>query len=142
MSTRITALDAAIMANFLPKIFPAAVAAASRSISRRLRTPRHRAAHEAIAGAPRHRLRGGGWRVDRCACAGLPAALAPITRAELEDADEVFITSTAGGVMPVSRVMSRIMGNDRPGPVFARIHDAYWAWHADPRHATPVRATP
>ena len=76
--------------------------------------------------------------LEVCDSLGLPAALATITRAELEDADEVFITSTAGGVMPITRVMGRIMGNDRPGPVYQRVHDTYWAWHRDPRFATPV----
>jgi branched-chain amino acid aminotransferase len=78
--------------------------------------------------------------LEVCDSLGIPAAIAPVTRAELEEADEVFITSTAGGVMPVSRVMGRIMGNDRPGPVFTKIHDTYWQWHDDPRFTTPVRA--
>ena len=77
--------------------------------------------------------------LEVCASLGLPAAIAPVTRAELEDADEVFLTSTAGGVMPVSRVMGHIMGNDRPGPVFAQVRDTYWAWHRDPQFRTEVR---
>ena len=41
--------------------------------------------------------------------------------------------------MPISRVMTRIMGNDRPGPLSTKIHDTYWQWHEDPRLRTPVR---
>ena len=78
--------------------------------------------------------------LEICASLGIPAAIAPVTRAELEEADEVFITSTAGGVMPVSRVMGRIMGNDRPGPLSTKIKDTYWQWHDDPRLRTPVRS--
>ena len=48
---------------------------------------------------------------------GIPAEVAPLPRDALEDADEVFAATTAGGVMPVSRVGGRILGNDRPGPV-------------------------
>ena len=77
--------------------------------------------------------------LEVCESLGLAAAIAPVTRAELEEADEVFITSTAGGVMPITRVMGHIMGNDRPGPVFRRVHDTYWAWHRDDRFRTPVR---
>ncbi|MCB1380581.1 MAG: aminotransferase class IV [Alphaproteobacteria bacterium] len=77
--------------------------------------------------------------LEVCDSLGLPVRVGAVTRAELEEADEVFLSSTAGGVMPVSRVMGHIMGNDRPGPVFQRVHDTYWAWHADPRYATPVR---
>ena len=77
--------------------------------------------------------------LEIAASLGIAAALAPITRAELEDAGEVFLTSTAGGVMAITRVMSRILGNDRPGPVTAQIHDTYWRWHDDERLRTPVR---
>lgn len=80
--------------------------------------------------------------LEICDSLGIPPAIAPVTRAELEDADEVFISSTAGGVMPISRVMTRIMGNDRPGPLSTKIRDTYWQWHDDPRLRTPVRAVP
>ena len=78
--------------------------------------------------------------LELCEQAGITAAIAPITRAELEDADEVFAATTAGGVMPVSRVGGRILGNDRPGPVSLRLKAAYWQAHADGWHRTPVRA--
>jgi branched-chain amino acid aminotransferase len=77
--------------------------------------------------------------LEVCESLGVPAAVAPLTRAELEDADEVFLCTTAGGVMPVSRVMTRILGNDRPGPITMKIHDTFWAWHRDPRLSTPVK---
>jgi branched-chain amino acid aminotransferase len=78
--------------------------------------------------------------LELCEQAGITAAIAPITRAELEDADEVFAATTAGGVMPVSRVGGRILGNDRPGPVSLRLKRAYWQAHADGWHRTAVRA--
>ncbi len=78
--------------------------------------------------------------LELCAELGIPAAIAPVPRALLEDADEVFLATTAGGVMPVSRVGPRIMGNDRPGPLSARLKEVYWAKHAEGWHATPVRA--
>jgi branched-chain amino acid aminotransferase len=77
--------------------------------------------------------------LELCAMEGVPAAVAPITRAELEDADEVFAATTAGGVMPVSRVGGRILGNDRPGPLSARLKALYWRRHAEGWHRTPVR---
>jgi len=57
--------------------------------------------------------------------------------AELRNADELFITSTAGGVMGATRLDDRILGNDRPGPITRRLHDAYWqfrkqGWCAEP----------
>ena len=77
--------------------------------------------------------------LEMCAELGIEAAVAAIPRALLEDADEVFAATTAGGVMPVSRVGTRILGNDRPGPLSARLRETYWRWHAERRHHTPVR---
>jgi len=79
--------------------------------------------------------------LDLCAELGIPASVAPVPRRLLEEeADEVFVTSTAGGVMPVTRVGGHILGNDRPGPVSVRLRDAYWRAHDDDRYRTPVRA--
>ena len=57
---------------------------------------------------------------------------------ELRDADQILLVTTAGGIMPASRIDGRIMGNDRPGPVFRRLHDAFWDKRAAGWHATPV----
>ena len=78
--------------------------------------------------------------LDLCADLGIPAAVAPIPRAALEDeADEVFAATTAGGVMPVSRIGRRILGNDRPGPISRRLREEYWRRHDEGWHRTPVR---
>lgn len=68
----------------------------------------------------------------------LAVAVRPVTVAELRDADEILLVTTAGGIMPASRIDGRIMGNDRPGPVFRRLHDAFWEKRAQGWHATPV----
>ena len=65
-------------------------------------------------------------------------SLGAITPDELREADEVFISSTAGGIMPISRVDDRILGNGRPGPVTARLRDTYWRKHEQGWHASPV----
>jgi branched-chain amino acid aminotransferase len=65
--------------------------------------------------------------------------VAAIPRAALEEADEVFAATTAGGVMPVSRIGKRILGNDRPGPVSLALKQAYWQRHEEGWHRTQVR---
>lgn len=60
---------------------------------------------------------------------GIACEVRPVSVDELRDADEVFITSTAGGIMPVTTVDGRIYGNGKPGPVTSRINDQYWAGH-------------
>ncbi|MEJ6785450.1 aminotransferase class IV [Aminobacter sp. Piv2-1] len=69
--------------------------------------------------------------IEMAAEIGLACALRPVSAGELRDADEIFITSTAGGIMPVTEIDGRILGNGRPGPVTQRIHDLYW----DRQHA-------
>jgi len=56
----------------------------------------------------------------------------------VHEAEEVFITSTAGGVMPVASVDGAPVGDGAPGPLTRRLRDAYWQLHEDPRYATPV----
>ncbi|MEU7526707.1 aminotransferase class IV [Saccharothrix sp. NPDC042600] len=57
-------------------------------------------------------------------------------------ATEVVVTSTAGGVMPVTEVNGRPVGSGRPGPHTRRLRDRYWARHEDDRWSTPVRPRP
>ena len=59
---------------------------------------------------------------------------------EVRRADEVFITSTAGGVMPVTRVDGAPVGGGRPGPITRRLRDAYWSLHDDPAYTLAVDA--
>jgi branched-chain amino acid aminotransferase len=75
---------------------------------------------------------------ELCDLLEIPASIVAMPREMLEDADEVFAATTAGGVMPVSRVGSRIFGNDRPGPLSARLKQQYWERHAQGWHYTAV----
>ena len=45
------------------------------------------------------------------------------------NANEVFIATTAGGPVPVTRVNENIFGNDTIGPITAKILQTYWDWH-------------
>ncbi len=76
--------------------------------------------------------------VELCGDLGIPCAIRPLAAAELRDADEIFLATTAGGIMPVSRIDGRILGNDRPGPISARLREQFWAKRAQGWHATPI----
>ena len=73
-----------------------------------------------------------------CEQLGIPHEIWKVSADEARNADEIFLSTTAGGVMPASRIDGRIMGNDRPGPVSTRIKDTFWARRAEGWHATPV----
>ena len=71
--------------------------------------------------------------------AGQPVEEGQLSDADLHRAAEVLITSTAGGIMPVTVVDGRPVGTGRPGPLTRLLRDRYWASHADPAYATPVQ---
>ena len=61
---------------------------------------------------------------------------------ELRRADEIFFSSTGGGVIAVARLDDVPIGGRAPGsfgPVTAQLQAAYWALHDDPRYTEPVR---
>jgi branched-chain amino acid aminotransferase len=75
---------------------------------------------------------------DLCDALGIPRAIRPISRHELEEADEIFFSTTAGGIMPVSRLGGRILGNDRPGPISSTLRETFWERRRQGWHATPI----
>jgi branched-chain amino acid aminotransferase len=76
--------------------------------------------------------------IEICGDLGIPAKVSKVPAAEARAADEIFLATTAGGVMPASRIDGRIMGNDRPGPISMKIQETFWAKRAKGWHATPV----
>lgn len=76
--------------------------------------------------------------LELCAEMGIPHAVRPLPRVELEAADEIFMATTAGGIMPASRIGGRIMGNDRPGPISTALKERFWAKRAAGWHGEPV----
>ena len=62
-----------------------------------------------------------------------------VTVDKLKTADEVFITSTAGGVMPVTRIDDQPIASGNIGPLSNRIMDTYWQMHNEGKHRDPVK---
>lgn len=70
---------------------------------------------------------------------GLPTHVEKVTADQLRDADEAFITSTAGGIMPINSVDDIVFGGTGgPGPLTATLHNLYWEKRWDGWLATPV----
>ena len=57
---------------------------------------------------------------------GVPARQADLSPDALRTADEAFLSSTAGGIMPVSQVDGKPLGAGKPGPVTTRFRTLYW----------------
>lgn len=69
----------------------------------------------------------------------LRASLARLSPAELKAAHEVFVCSTAGGIMPVRRVDDAPIGDGTPGPTTRRLEQLYWRKRESGWLSTPVR---
>ena len=61
-----------------------------------------------------------------------------MTVKDLEVADEIFLTSTAGGIIPVRSIDGVIIGEGEAGPVTQRLTKMYWRLHEDDEYSTPV----
>jgi branched-chain amino acid aminotransferase len=69
---------------------------------------------------------------------GLEVVTGEVPVTHMYEADEIFLTSTAGGVMPVATLDGNSVGSGAPGPVASRIRERYWQLHSDPRYTLEV----
>jgi branched-chain amino acid aminotransferase len=69
---------------------------------------------------------------------GIPTAVQRLPAKLLYGSSEMFATSTAGGVMPITRLDDQPVGTGSIGPITRELRESYWAAHEDPRYATPV----
>lgn len=69
---------------------------------------------------------------------GIPVRLDMFGADVLMAAEEVFLTSTAGGVMPVTSVNGRTIGDGIPGKITTLIQKRYWEAHDEGPWVTPV----
>ena len=72
---------------------------------------------------------------------GCDVQVRALTVDSLRHADEIFLSSTGGGVIAVSQLDGELVAR-RPlgqfGPVTERLQAAYWALHEDPRYGEAV----
>ncbi len=69
---------------------------------------------------------------------GLSSEETEFTADQLREADEVFGSSTAGGVVPFGRIDRNIIGDGGPGPVTRAIRARLAEWYVSPEHTLSV----
>ena len=84
--------------------------------------------HNVLEGITRRAVR------EICEREGISFDLRKIRPEEIAEANEVFTSTTAGGVMPITRIDGKPIGNGHAGIVTSRIQSAYWSeretdWH-------------
>ena len=69
---------------------------------------------------------------------GIRAVIRPLSVDELLAADEVFLSSSGGGVIPIVRVNETIYGNGVKGPISVQLDEAYWQWTKLEKYRSPI----
>jgi len=63
----------------------------------------------------------------------------PITTKMLKNSDEFFATSTAGGVMPITKVSGKNINKGKVGNITREIHKLYWEKHFNPDWSSSIK---
>jgi branched-chain amino acid aminotransferase len=63
--------------------------------------------------------------LDCARSAGMPVSEPLLTRYDIYNADEMFLTGTAAEMIPVVKVDGRVIGSGQPGPVTHRLLAAF-----------------
>jgi len=63
--------------------------------------------------------------LELAAAAGLPCDVGDFSLTDFYTADEVFVTGTMGGLVPVTAIDGRVIGGGKPGPVTARLMESF-----------------
>ena len=68
----------------------------------------------------------------------LPITRKSISVEELYTAEELFATSTAGGIMPITKVSGKEIGKGSVGNLTRQLHKLYWEKHSDDSWSTSI----
>ena len=72
---------------------------------------------------------------------GINTSVRSLSVEELLEADEVFLSSSGGGVIPIIRVNERIFGNGASGPISVQLNETYWKWTTLEKYRDPIDYT-
>ncbi len=75
---------------------------------------------------------------DLCDTLNINCAEADVSPEKTRQSDEMFITSTAGGIMPVTKIDGAPIGSGARGPVTKKLAEAYWQMHEDDKYRLAV----
>ena len=82
-----------------------------------------------VLGAPKDNLVLEGIRYglieQLCRDAGIPFELRRVSRAEVEGADEIILSSATKEVLPCTQLDGKPVGNGKPGPIYEKLFSGY-----------------
>lgn len=80
--------------------------------------------------------------LELCKSQGFTTETRALPLAELHEADEVFLTSSGGGIIPVSQVGDRVFSNGVPGPVSMKLRADYFRLMDTKKYRKEIEYTP
>lgn len=83
-------------------------------------------AHGVLEGVTRRTV------IELAAAQGYSVEQGDLSAQQVHEANEVFISSTAGGVMPVGRIDGQVIANGKAGAVTRELRELYWGLHNRP----------
>ena len=69
---------------------------------------------------------------------GLATETRTLPLGELLQSDEVLISTSGGGVAPITKIDERLFSNGSPGEVTLAIRERYFAWANSPQYRTEI----
>ncbi|KAF9876664.1 putative class IV aminotransferase [Colletotrichum karsti] len=69
---------------------------------------------------------------------GIPVRMEVVPAEMAYQADEIFMCTTAGGIMPIVSLDGKYVNGGKIGPVTKKVWDGYWAMHYDPAYSFEV----
>ena len=76
--------------------------------------------------------------IELCSEVGAHCQPSTVTKDMASSADEIFISSSAGGIMPVTVLDGKPIANGRPGPITEKLRKLYWQKRESGWHGTAV----
>lgn len=76
--------------------------------------------------------------IDAAHANGLEVRVEFVPISATYDADEIFMCTTAGGIMPISHLDDKPIKDGKVGPITRKIWDTYWAMHYDDKFSFKV----
>lgn len=72
---------------------------------------------------------------------GVRTEIRKIQKSEFLNSDEIFISSSAGGIIPVVKIDEIVFANGICGQNTKKIRDVYWKWFKSTKHTTMIDYT-
>ena len=76
--------------------------------------------------------------IDAAEAHGLEVVKGFVPIESVYQADEIFMSTTAGGIMPINKLDGKLVRDGKVGPVTKKIWDKYWAMHHDDKYSFKI----